>query len=154
MSQDTLFNQVTGVLGAGSSLLSGLSSSRDLFSAASRAREAGSFNAQVDQFNSTKRINNLARQVQRVLGTQGVQAASSGFRSTSKSFLAIKSATLSELERQIVEEKSASSLRQTVAKFNADSAAAALRVSARSQRSRTFTQLGQNLSGLAGLIGK
>lgn len=152
MADNDFLNITQELLGAGTSLVGGLQSTNSLFAGASRARQAGSFNAQIDKFNSIKRINSLAREVQRVLGTQGVQASASGFRGTSKSFLQVKAASLAELERQIREEKSASRLRQDVARFEADSRAAALRASARSQRTSTFTQLGSNLSDLAGLF--
>jgi len=142
-----------GLLGGAGSLMSGLQATDSLFDAAESARAAGDFNSQVEAYNSTKRLNALARDVQKVLGTQGVQAASTGFRSTSKSFLAVKAAGLAELERQIVEEKSASRLRQSVAKFEAESRAASLRAQARTQRRSTFMQLGQNLSGMGNLLG-
>jgi hypothetical protein len=146
-------NSMTQLLGAGTSLFGGLQSTNRLFSASDQASAAGGFNAQVELYNSTKRINHLARQVRRVLGTQGVQAAGTGFRSTSKSFLMVKAAGLAELERRIVEEKSASDLQQKVLRFQAERRAAAIRSSARTQRTNTFAQLGKNLEGLEGLLG-
>jgi hypothetical protein len=141
--------QLFGVLG---SFTSGIQTARGFSESAKAASAAGDFNARVEQFNAEKKLKADARQIQRILGKQGVQAAASGFRSGSKSFLAIKAAGLSELERQIVEQRQASKLRQDVARWQAEQQAAAFKARASAARSRNYQQLGQNITGLLNLF--
>lgn len=141
-----------GLLGGLGSYTSGLSSVKSLRQGAKAAEQAGQFNASVEQFNSTQRLNALARQVQQVLGTQSVQAAGSGFSSTSKSILAIKAATLDELDRQIVEGKASSKLAQQMAIYHGQVEAYKIRQQAQTQQSANTQQGLTNLFSLGSMF--
>ena len=125
-----------------------------LRSAGNSSKSAANFNIAVDQINTNKQLEGLARSVRRLSSTQRAQAASTGFDIASQSRLAIFNETLNTAERSVLEIKNAAENRQQVIGFQAEQQNVAFENQARNAEFQGDIQKFEQRKGLGANVGR
>lgn len=127
--------------------------------AAASARSVATYNAQLEQINTTRAVKAANRNLARSIGDQQVQMAASGINIGSKSFLQIANETLDTLSREIVNFKSDAEQRQQSILFGGDVQATSLENRALQAQFRgdvgafaQAQQAGQQIAGLGASV--
>ena len=110
-----------GFINLGSALqgLGGQLSAQSYRLAGAASIAAGQYNAGLEQLNLERRLDGVARDIRTVGAEQRVQAVSTGFRGSSKSFLSVMNDTMTGFERLILDETNTSKQRQKSILFEA-----------------------------------
>lgn len=83
------------------------------------AHAIANYNIKLEKIDVARKVNDLSRNVQRAIGRQRVQAANTGFSSTSKSFLMVMSDTLDGFDTVFTQAKADSEIRENQIRFQA-----------------------------------
>lgn len=81
-------------------------------SAGAGAMAAAQYNASVNAFNLNRQLDELSRRITYTLSSQRAAAGGSGLAVTSKSFLAISNATLTQFEREAMQRRNSAKIEQ------------------------------------------
>lgn len=92
---------------------------------------AANYNSQLETINLNRRLDALGRQAGRIASSQTAQAGASGLASTSKSFLFVMNDTISQFEREIVQQRNTTAQRIESIQFEGRAAASAAENQAR-----------------------
>ena len=91
--------------------------------AANESLAAANYNVQLEKLNLLRTLDSSSRDIRTLMSQTAVQKATSGFSSSSKSFLQVTNATMSALERQIVDLRATSKQRAESILFEGRAAA-------------------------------